>query len=329
MWAFMFLLEAVTLAWSPVRVPAYTNYSPVNSKYIFRSSLYVETSRRNVINTRQEADLQINSNSTILQKKRPKSKKAAMLWTLNSIENSDTDDVQLSTLKALREIVFANSTRQIIDAGKHLEALDLTHTESIGVRERVIKICALVGLMPLTSKLLDELLSECPSYIPNSISYIPVLSAYRKLGKVTKIEEHIEKISQCCQICNTEKGLPVQLDIYALNIYIGALCDYKQFGKAIDLLKEGMSMKKLGIAPDLVSFNTVLTSAVRKGNLNIANDVSKLIDYYNLERDIYTFNAQIRAAILSKKKSSAIEYIDQVLRSDIKPDQNQKELLML
>ena len=59
-------------------------------------------------------------------RRNPGTKRNAMLWTLNSIENSDTDTVQLSTLTILREIVFAKNTRQLIDAGKKLNELDLT-----------------------------------------------------------------------------------------------------------------------------------------------------------------------------------------------------------
>ena len=324
------LLGVVAIAWTP------TNYkhSGVNRYDVNiispilmysnnnRNDRYYETSSLS-LSRRKYLYLESERNSTIvdLSKKKPKSKRSAMLWTLNSIENSDTDDVQLSTLRVLREIIFANNTRQVIDAGKQLEALNLTENESVGVRERVIKICSLAGLMPLASSILDGILSECPSYIPNSICYIPLLTAYRKLGKIAKVEECIDKVVQSCLICSDE-GTTVQLDSYALNIYIGALCDNKNFEKAFEILKnDEYSMGRFGIMPDVVSFNTVLSSSVRAGYLNIADDVSSLIDKKNFKRDIYTYNAQIRAAILSKKQADALYYIDQVLKSDIRPDQ--------
>ena len=184
--------------------------------------------------------------------------------------------------------------------------------ESIGVRERAVKICAIAGLMPQASSLLDGLLNEGSGYTPPSVSFLPVLNAYRKLRRTGKIEEYLDKITNAYRSYNSSDIL----DVYPLNIYIGALCDTKQFHKALDLLQPGVSMQRFGVDADLVSFNTVLSSSIRRGELKIANAAADLLIESGLSKDIYTYNALIRVANKSRNRRRALSLIDQVISSE-------------
>ena len=178
--------------------------------------------------------------------------------------------------------------------------------ESIGVRERAVKICAIAGLMPQASSLLDGLLNEGSGYTPPSVSFLPVLNAYRKLRRTGKIEEYLDKITNAYRSYNSSDIL----DVYPLNIYIGALCDTKQFHKALDLLQPGVSKQRFGVDADLVSFNTVLSSSIRRGELKIANAAADLLIESGLSKDIYTYNALIRIANKSRNRRRALSLID-------------------
>ena len=243
------------------------------------------------------------------------SRKDAILWTLNSIENSDTDDVSLSTLAALRELYAANNKSQVLSAGRKLEMLDLERTESANIRERIVKICALSGLMPLASKIFDSLvvtdsfLEE--TYVPSSMAYLPLLSTYRKMGKTSKVEEYFMKIAECYKLSNMNSTISV----YAFNIYVGSLVDSGAYDRVLELLKPDMSRDKFGVLPDIVSYNTLLSATVRKNDFEILDEALSLLEESGLKRDIYTINSQLRAAVTRNQDELSISLIDDVLSS--------------
>lgn len=275
---------------------------------------------RSITNRHDNADNESAlKQKTKSKRRKPPSNKTALRWVIESIERSDTELVQLATLSALRDILNAKTTKDVIDAGKKLEQLNISQTEGVSVRERVLRICATSGLMPLAHQLLQDLLDE--GHLPPPIAYMPLIVSYRKMRKVRKMEECLQMIVEACR--RRSSAVKQTLDVVALNCYLGALVDSKRFEEAVNLLQQGVSFGLFDVKPDLISFNTVLSAAVRCRQFKVVDDVSSILKCEaDLKGDIYTLNAQLRSANLSNRDDEALDIIENVMENSnkIKPD---------
>ena len=235
--------------------------------------------------------------------------------------------------------------------------MNITSTESYDVQERVIKATAMVGLVQLSTNLLESMISDDNynlthdqnslqqnknekqinmAHIPSGMAYSSVLNSLRKMGKISKMRNLLDKLVIACKKQN------VHLDLVTFNIYLSGLCDailtsnkhtvdqspinddndddvdhdvdvdhgdnttknkyQKQtndfLSEVVYLLQPGVAEEKffLNNEPNILSYNTVLSVAARLGDQTIVNEVYDLLRSRDIQPDIYTYNARIRSA---------------------------------
>jgi len=178
-----------------------------------------------------------------------------------------------------------------------INVTNIAKNESQFVVERLIRACAITGLIGISLEAYLVFLERCAAdrvkhddesnYFPSSMCYVPLLQTLRRLGKLSKMEQVISSYDKQYkelqqQLGSQKRNLLAPLNVVAFNVYLAALCEdvstqfpYNQganalqftnatawrerIDKAINLVRPGISSISCGgVQPDLYSYNTVL-----------------------------------------------------------------------
>ena len=188
-----------------------------------------------------------------------------------------------------------------------------------------MKVAAMTGLIQLSSRLLDSMVVD-NKHIPSSIGYAAVLNGLRKAKKLTLLQKAMLDLSITCKETNQS------LDTVALNIYIGAICDFATIPSTnanysqSDFLREALDLFLPNVAndryairdgPDTVSYNTMLNFALssKPRNSTLATEMIELMRSNGIAGDIYTYNMRLKACGYSGQMAVAekILIIDEIL----------------
>ncbi|XP_031486324.1 pentatricopeptide repeat-containing protein At1g55890, mitochondrial-like [Nymphaea colorata] len=111
--------------------------------------------------------------------------------------------------------------------------------------------------------------------------------------------------------------LGVTPDIYSYNILALAFCEMGSLDLAFSLLEE---MKKNGVSPNTVTFNTLLNGFYRSNQRSEAEKVWTEMENCGVMPDTKTFNAKMRGLIVEGKAKEAVKVIDELESKGLKPD---------
>lgn len=144
-----------------------------------------------------------------------------------------------SLVDALYLLVNAKSMIEVMNAKKRIQVLMRVGSGGqqsasaspfpIEVIERVIKVTAMTGLIPLSLDLLSSLMHPESKALPSPIAYTAVLNALRKNGRIDRMEETLAALASLSR--RITKTLPQSssnttgVDVVSFNTYLAALCD--------------------------------------------------------------------------------------------------------
>ena len=234
----------------------------------------------------------------------------------------------------------------------------------------------MVGLVQLSTNLLESMISGENSsiqqnedsekiintvHIPSGMAYSSVFNSLRKMGKINKMRNLLDKLITACKKQN------IHLDLVTFNIYLSGLCEAiltsnkKNDGRSLindneddntsksryqkqthELLSEVVYLLQPGVAeerfflesePNLLSYNTILSVTARLGEQTIFDEVYDLLRSSDIQPDIYTYNARIRSAKYNSTDSlypRVLNLFDELMSEpNIKPDQYTIELVLV
>ena len=271
-------------------------------------------------------------NKSKTQRRNATNKRTALKWVVQSIERYAEDPKSClvdrpspKLLDALYRLQQARTQRQVAEAGRLLESLDVSRTESIEVQERVMKACSISGLLALALDLLDGFIEK--ETLPSSIAYVSVCNSLRKAGRVQRLEQ---LISQLGSIAAKES-----VSVTAFNIFLAALCDNiedpARLEHARDWLRPGVSRERLGgTDPDVASYSTVLNAAATMGNRRMVNELwEELTNTRKLQPTIYAYNSLLRSVRSGPDgDTQALDLFDRLLK-EVQPDRYTIDLLLV
>ena len=221
--------------------------------------------------------------------------------------------------------ILARTQREVTEAGRLLESLDITRTESADVQERVVKAAAISGLLTLATQLLDGFLDR--EVFPSSIAYVAVCNSLRQAGRAQRLEQVLYKLGS---VAHDE---PVS--VVALNTYLAALCDGIQdrsrLEHARDWLRPGVSSERLGgTEPDEASYATVLHAASSMENHCMVDELwDEMTITRKLHPTVYAYNALLQSARGCRNGDAKVLDLLDRLWKEVRPDRYTIDLVLV
>ena len=225
--------------------------------------------------------------------------------------------------EAVELLVTARTSEQVSQAGRILESLPIAETESFAVQERLVKVLALSGLLSPALQLTDTMLDS--GYVPSLISQDAICNTLRRNKKLTRLEQLIHRIGQVAAaknnvatnatIANSTVRVPQNsLSVPSFNIYLAALCDAVASNDAIgrsrrsktrgelletarQWLQPDFAPTRLGVAPDAISFATVLHAVASASNQVAFDSVWNDMIEQGIAPSVTAYNARLRCTL--------------------------------
>ncbi|KAK0580086.1 hypothetical protein LWI29_036103 [Acer saccharum] len=126
---------------------------------------------------------------------------------------------------------------------------------------------------------------------------------------------------KCEMVVELFKSLPEKLgvepDLVSYNTLVKAFCDMKSYDSATMLLDE---MEKKGINPDAITFNTLLYAYYWNGKFEEGEKIWTRMLSKNVVPDIRSYNAKLEGLAVKKKTNEAIELIEEMRSKTVEPD---------
>jgi len=111
--------------------------------------------------------------------------------------------------------------------------------------------------------------------------------------------------------------LGIQPDLVSYNTVIKAYCEMGSLDSAKSFLDE---MQKKGMEPDLITFNTLLHFFYKNGRFVDGEKIWGQMKESNVVPDIRSYNARLRGLTKEKKMKDAIELVDELKSKEVKLD---------
>ncbi|XP_031275111.1 pentatricopeptide repeat-containing protein At3g13160, mitochondrial-like isoform X2 [Pistacia vera] len=113
------------------------------------------------------------------------------------------------------------------------------------------------------------------------------------------------------------KKLGIEPDLVSYNTVVKAYCKMGSFDSATKLLDE---MEKKGENPDRITFNTLLYAFYNNGRFADAEMIwQRMVDKI-VTPDIRSYNAKLNGLAIEKKTKEAVELVEEMRNKKIKPD---------
>ncbi|KAL5839751.1 hypothetical protein ACOSQ4_012359 [Xanthoceras sorbifolium] len=116
---------------------------------------------------------------------------------------------------------------------------------------------------------------------------------------------------------NLPGKLGVEPDLVSYNTVVKALCEMDSYDSASMLLDD---MEKNGINPDLITFNTLLYELYLKGRFTEGEKIWTRMVSKNVVPDIRSYNAKLEGLAVEKKTKEAVELVGEMRSKTIEPD---------
>ncbi|KAK8524384.1 hypothetical protein V6N13_015409 [Hibiscus sabdariffa] len=165
--------------------------------------------------------------------------------------------------------------------------------------------------------LIDDILQHQKKYedISKEGFVIRLMILYGKAGMI----EHAHKLF------DEMPELNCQRTVNSLNALLSAYIHSKKFDDVGKLLEE--LPEKIGIEPDLISYNSVIKAYCEMGSMDSAvgqiadgEELWGLMEKKNVVPDIRTYNTKLRGLVHERKISEAVEFWEEMKSKGIKPD---------
>ncbi|OMO64976.1 hypothetical protein COLO4_31673 [Corchorus olitorius] len=111
--------------------------------------------------------------------------------------------------------------------------------------------------------------------------------------------------------------LGIEPDLISYNIVIKAHCEMKSFMSALSMVD---TMQKKGIEPDIITFNMLLDGLFRNGRIADAEKIWGLMEEKSVVPDTWSYNSKIRGLVHEKRLSKAVELLKEMRSKGIEPD---------
>ena len=138
--------------------------------------------------------------------------------TTTAENNSNNAIANTQLMRALVLLSAARTQQQVLEAGRLLEAADISHTQPVAIQERVVKAAAMTGLLRLALTLTEHML-QSNQYLPSEICQDAVCNSLRRAGRIQRLEKLL------CQFGAVARAQNKQVSLVAFNTYLAALCD--------------------------------------------------------------------------------------------------------
>ncbi|OMO76675.1 hypothetical protein CCACVL1_15504 [Corchorus capsularis] len=119
--------------------------------------------------------------------------------------------------------------------------------------------------------------------------------------------------------------LGIEPDLISYNIVIKAHCETKSFMSALSMVD---TMQKKGVEPDIITFNMLLDGLFRNGRIADAEKIWGLMEEKNVVPDTWSYNSKIRGLVHEKRVSKAVELLKEMRSKGIEPDTNSYNVLI-
>lgn len=130
-------------------------------------------------------------------------------------------------------------------------------------------------------------------------------------------EEKMRQVDKVLTACRN-KGKPV-VSITDVNYAITTAGRGKRFADAYEMFR---SLDRLGLEPDLMSYNNMIWSAGNVGKFDLAKQLfNELQERPNLHPNVYTYGALLHGCAKVKGYKQALAYLDRMDYEGIKPNQ--------
>lgn len=117
------------------------------------------------------------------------------------------------------------------------------------------------------------------------------------------------------------RSLPAKLgiepDVVSYNTIVKAYCEMGSFDSAISMLDD---MEKKGLDPDLITFNTLLNGLYANSRFDDGERIWDRMLKKNYSPNIRTYNARLEGLANEKKTKDAVELVEEMRTNSVKPD---------
>jgi pentatricopeptide repeat protein len=260
------------------------------------------------------------------------SNSVSLRWVVQSIERNIYGEVEYpfpELLDALKDLENARTQKRVTEVGRRLDQLPLEELKSSDLLERIIKVTAIAGLLTISLRLFDNLLTR--AHQPCDIAFTAVCKSLRQARRTTQMEQLLKRVA----IVSNLSQSPV-----TFNIYLASLCDVitkrdlshrrnlpmSEIGyleKARTLLKPGVASDLYRVQPDVSSYSTVLHAAASVGNRDMVQELWVEMKQAGIVPNRYIYNALLKS-ICSEGQAfdaEAIDLLDQMIQDPLlQPD---------
>lgn len=192
---------------------------------------------------------------------------------------------------------------------------------------------------------IEDILEHQKQYndISNEVFTVRIITLYGKAGMFEqayklfdempnlKCERTVMSFNALLSACvNSEKfdqvsgffqELPARLgivpDVVSYNTIVKGFCESGSLDKALSVLDE---MQKAGLKPDSITFNTLLFAFYGKGSYTDGEKIWDLMKKNNVTPNARSYNAKLRGLVSENRMTEAVELIDEMKTGGINPD---------
>ncbi|KAK8664831.1 hypothetical protein V6N13_084604 [Hibiscus sabdariffa] len=114
----------------------------------------------------------------------------------------------------------------------------------------------------------------------------------------------------------TEK-IGIEPNLVSYNTVIKAYCEMGSMDSAVSVID---TLEKKGLEPDIITFNTLLDGFFSRGQIADGEEIWGLMEKKNVVPDVRTYNTKLRGLVHERKISEAVEFWEEMKSKGIKPD---------
>lgn len=152
---------------------------------------------------------------------------------------------------------------------------------------------------------------------PTMKSHMVLLSAYSKVGNVSKCEEIVSKIHK--------SGL--EPDTFVLNTMLNVYGRMGHFKKMEEVL-EVMENKNRPYVPDISTYNILINMYGRAGYFEQMEKIFRLLPVKNLQRDVVTWTSRLGAYSRKKQYTKCLQIFEEMITDGCYPDGGTARVLL-
>ena len=269
----------------------------------------------------------------------------------------DTEDhggASPGALECVKDLQKAITKEDFDKVGQQLERLDIMKTENRPILERLMKATALCGLTESSTKIchhiLDEIITLCGNepnnhqqHLPSHISYSALCNSLRYSGKLDELEQVLQRLADAAKAIqnstapsSTTTHESKMVNAVAFNTLLASLCqctnrpDDRNLEKAYKYIESPeATLKNFMVHLDTTSYNTVLQTAAKVGNITISDEIWRQLtkSTSSLQPDRRSYNFRLQS---TKFYDDQLALFDEMMSSPtIQPDRYTIDLMIL